>query len=219
MIPLIRTSYTQELAEKLGHARPDEHQQLQAALKAVDEEEGRMARLLASGRITEAVWDSLWAEWQDRRSKLRQTIETLDEARETHVSNLETALGFIAKIGVLYNGLERADQKELLRQVVQQVIVNAEGTIRLELRAPFAYLKELTDEIREVSSRLEGNERETKTDSLRTVRDGTNCSSWLQECWNNRNLSEQSPDLHRSVFIQRIQFPYHAHLVRLSTLD
>ncbi|MBN8590677.1 MAG: recombinase family protein [Anaerolineae bacterium] len=219
MIPLIRASYTQELAEKLGHAHPDERQQLQAALKAVDEEEGRMARLLASGRITEAVWDSLWAEWQDRRSKLRQTIETLDEARETHVSNLDSALGFIAKIGVLYNGLERADQKELLRQVVQQVIVNAEGTIRLELRAPFAYLKELTDEIREVSSRLEGSERGTKTDSPETVRNGAECSSWLQDSWNNRNLSEQSPDLHRSVFIQRIQFPYHAHLVRLSTLD
>jgi len=50
------------------------------------------------------------------------------------------------------------------------VIVNADGTIRLERRAPFAYLKELTDEMREVSSRLEGNGRGTKTDSLTTVR-------------------------------------------------
>ena len=50
------------------------------------------------------------------------------------------------------------------------MIVNADGTIRLERRAPFAYLKELTDEMREVSSRLEGNGRGTKTDSLTTVR-------------------------------------------------
>jgi hypothetical protein len=30
-----------------------------------------MARLFAGGKITEAVWDSLWHEWQDRRNKIR----------------------------------------------------------------------------------------------------------------------------------------------------
>jgi hypothetical protein len=49
--------------------------------------------------------------------------------------------------------LEGSDQKELLRQVVERVIVNTEGTIQLELRTPFAYLKDLTDEVRSANCR------------------------------------------------------------------
>lgn len=97
LIPIIRASYTHELAERLGHLRPDERFQLKAALKAVDEEEARMARLFASGKITESVWDNLWAEWQDRRHKLRRGFEILDQGQETHINNLDAALEIIAK--------------------------------------------------------------------------------------------------------------------------
>jgi hypothetical protein len=107
-------SYTHELAEKLGHIRPDERLQFQAALKVVDEEEARMARLFASGKITDSVWDNLWAEWQDRRNKLRLNLELVEQEREIHINN---------------------------------VVVNSGGAILLELRTPFAYLRDLTDEI------------------------------------------------------------------------
>jgi hypothetical protein len=63
LIPLIRESYSDELARKLGHLRPSECDELQASLRAVDEEEARMARLFAAGKITERVWDNLWVEW------------------------------------------------------------------------------------------------------------------------------------------------------------
>lgn len=182
LIPLIRMSYTHELAEKLGHLRPDERLQLQSALKAVDEEESRMARLFASGKITESVWDNLWAEWQDRRHKLRWSLETVDQEREIHINNLDTALGIIANIGVLYNSLERSDQKELLRQVVERVIVNSEGTILLELRTPFAYLRDLTDEIRSVNRR-EGNRPQMKIGGDVSADPQPICSHWLQVSW------------------------------------
>lgn len=182
LIPLIRTSYTHELAERLGHLRPDERSQLKAALKAVDEEEARMMRLYATGKITESVWDNLWAEWQDRRHKLRRSFEILEQAQETHINNLDAALEIIAKIGVLYNSLERGDQKELLRQVVERVVVNNEGRIRLELRTPFAYLKDLTDEIRSVSRR-EGRRSEMKTGRIIPASIQEQCSNWLQVSW------------------------------------
>lgn len=103
-------------------------------MKAVDEEEARMARLFASGKITEAVWDNLWTEWQDRRSKLRQSLETVQQEQEFHISNLDAAFGIDRKIGELFNSLECSDRKELQRQVVERVIVNAEGIVKLELR-------------------------------------------------------------------------------------
>ncbi|MBK9750606.1 MAG: hypothetical protein IPO91_28115 [Chloroflexi bacterium] len=112
-------------------------------------------RLLAAGKITEVIWDSLWSEWQDRRRQLRQSLETLDQDRAFHIDNLDAALRIIARIGTLYNGLQQQDQKELLRQMVERVVVNHEGKVRLELRAPFAYLKDLTDEVRMMNGRSE----------------------------------------------------------------
>ena len=47
----------------------------------------------------------------------------------------------------------RLSKKELLRQVIERVVVEAEGRIRLALRTPFAYLKDLMDEIRSVNRR------------------------------------------------------------------
>lgn len=62
LLPHIRDSYTDEIARKLGHLDPSESDKLEKALRTVDEEEARMARLFASGKITEKVWDHLWTE-------------------------------------------------------------------------------------------------------------------------------------------------------------
>jgi hypothetical protein len=150
LIPLIRESYTDELARKLGHLRPSEREELEAALRAVDEEEARTARLYAAGKITERVWDNLWAEWQDRRRTLQINLEALQQKQTFHVRNLDAALTIIAKVGILYSKLERGDQKDLLRQMVERVVVNPEGTIiRLELLPPFSYLRHVTKRVQD----------------------------------------------------------------------
>jgi len=43
-------------------------------------------------------------------------FRALQYQRETHITNLGVALQMIAKVGIVYNSLERSDQKELLRQ-------------------------------------------------------------------------------------------------------
>ncbi len=61
--------------------------------------------------------------------------------------NLDAALTIIAKVGILYNKLGRSDQKELLRQMVERVVVNPEGMIiRLELFPPFYYLRQVIEQ-------------------------------------------------------------------------
>ena len=133
-IPAIRARYTQDLAEVLGHLRPDERLRLEAALKAVDEEEARSLRLYAAGKITERIWENIWREWQDRRTILRSSLESLQYQSETHITNLDTALAIIAQVAVVYNSPERSDQKELLHQMVERVVVNPAGKVKLELR-------------------------------------------------------------------------------------
>jgi hypothetical protein len=160
MIPLIRNSYNEEIADKLGRMRPDQRADLERKLKDIDEEEARALRLYTIGKITDRVWENLWSEWQDRRRTLRHALESLQAHNDVHIANLDAALTIIAKVGILYNKLERSSQKKLLHEMVYRVVVCPKGTIRrMELLPPFAYLKEVTDRVRNGS----GFEGKTKT--------------------------------------------------------
>jgi hypothetical protein len=166
LIPLIRESYSDEIARRLGHVGPTERKALQSALRAVDEEEARAARLFASGKITEHVWDNLWAEWQDRRLRLQGNIEALQHQRDHHIATLDAALRIIAKVGIIYSKLERSDQRDLLRQMIERVIVDPEDTqIRLELLPPFSYLRQVTERVKKQGEDVVYSEK-TKTSSL-----------------------------------------------------
>ncbi len=162
-LPAIRSVYTSDIALKMGHVRPNERKQLEDALKAVDEEEARAVRLFAAGKITEAIWDSLWREWQDRRNLLRNTLEALQMRRQTHIDNLDAALQVISHIGIVYNKLSRDDKRELLRQMVERVIVDSAGNAKLELHTPFAYLHDISDQICSSSEESEGTPEEKET--------------------------------------------------------
>jgi DNA invertase Pin-like site-specific DNA recombinase len=102
-IPSIQAVYTSDIARKMGHLRPDERKELEAALKAIDDEEARAVRLFAAGKITEVIWDNLWREWQDRRNQLRCTLDSLQERQQTHIENLDMALQVISNVGIVYN--------------------------------------------------------------------------------------------------------------------
>src|SRR5690606_24997003 len=159
-IPEIRASYTDDVARRLGIFRTDQRQELTRRLKEVDEEETRSLRLYSAGKLTDRAWDQLWTEWNDRKRTLRHALDSLDVDNETHISNLDAAISVIAKVGVLYSKLDRSNQKRLLREMVNRIVLSPEGAIlRMELLPPFAYLKEVTDRVRGSASDTE----ETKT--------------------------------------------------------
>ncbi len=172
-LPTIRAFYKHDLVEKLGLARPDERKLMTDALTAIDQEEARMARLLASGKISEDVWNGLWAEWQERRNRLRSNLDSIAQRQEFHIDNLETALGIIAQVGSLYNRLEVSARRELLLHMVKQVVVNTDGRIVLELNAPFAYLKDLSD-------RAKGSSEPPAKMQTSDASDDIGCSVWVQ---------------------------------------
>ena len=121
LVPIIQDCYTADLAEKLGHNRPSERGRIEAALKAIDEQEARSLRLFAAGKISEDVWDNLWAEWQDRRCTLKESLVSAKQEKQYHIAHLDDALHIIAKIGVLfrctvpdYSGTVSTQQREEL---------------------------------------------------------------------------------------------------------
>ena len=143
LLPLIRAEFERDVTNQVNN-NPKQKSDLEAALKAIDEEEARAARLFAAGKISDSVRDNLWAEWQDRRNRVRTNLAAAEANPECHVNNLEDALNIFSKIGVLHEKPGRKHQKELLRQVVKQVVVNPAGEIiQLELLPPFAYLNKL----------------------------------------------------------------------------
>ncbi len=162
LLPLIRASYTHELAEQMGIIPPDEKIKLQNKLKEIDAEEVRLARMMASGKISEATWDELWREWQEQREQIRRMIESLEMQQMHHIDNLESALQIIAVIGKLYNGLQRKDQKEVLRQIADRVVVNENGSVKLVLRSLFAYLSELSGEVGAIQAQQQKKSGKTK---------------------------------------------------------
>jgi DNA invertase Pin-like site-specific DNA recombinase len=173
VLPSVRAAYTAEVAQRLGHLRPDEAQTLRAALKAIDQEESRALRLFAIGKISEPVWDQLWSDWQQRRHGLTVQLHALQQNQEVYITNLNDALTLIAKIGILYSKLERSHQKDLLRHIVERVVVDPEGRIiRMELLPPFAYLNTL---FHQVTARNTGND----AGKTKTSQQAGQCSDWL----------------------------------------
>ena len=148
MIPILRECYHADLQNKLGHLSPDEKDLIEQELDNINREEERTLRLFASGKVSEEIWSNLWKEWQDQRQKLTERMESLEKKSDFHISNLDSALHIISKIGVLYDGLNFKQKRNLLRDVVDRVVVDPSGNIlRVELKSPFAYLTQLKDQV------------------------------------------------------------------------
>jgi len=211
-LPIIRAYYKHDLADKLGLARPDERKLMTDALTAIDQEETRMARLLASGKISEAVWDGLWAEWQERRNRLRSNLDSVAQQQEFHIDNLETALAIIAQVGSLYNRLEVSARRELLLHMVKQVVVNTDGEIVLELNAPFAYLKDLSDR----AKRSGENPAKMQTSG---ASDSAGCSDCVQRVSTAWFKLEQLHGERIARFFPVITFPQREQCARYSTVN
>jgi len=214
-MPVIREAYTQEIAEKLGHLRPSEQQELEAALKAVVEEEARVARLYAAGKITDDVWDALWAEWLDKRRTIQSSLASLNRQHEAHISDLDAALTIIAKVGILYNNLEPCSQRDVLRDMVDKIVVDRAGNIvRMDLLSPFAYLKRLTDRVRREAS-SEGTERNENSGADAAVPE---CSDCTASGGPDESLIEpQTLPIAMIEFLHSISFPQQKVIDRLST--
>ena len=195
LTPRIRHYYIEEVADKLGRLRPDERAEIERTLKAINEEEARVLRLYAAGMVSEENWLDLWQEWQDKRQRLRGSLALLDQRCETYINDLDDALTIIAKLGILYETLPFADQRELLRNVVERVVLNPEGTIlRVDLLPPFAYLKQVSDRV----SGWDGSTSENPAEN-QTSGSSTGCSSGVLDCGRYRTRTYNLLDVNETL--------------------
>lgn len=74
----MRIAFEEEVTNGLGDP-VSERKRIEKALADLNEEEARTARLFAAEKITEKVWDQLWAEWADKRASLQNLLKLLHE--------------------------------------------------------------------------------------------------------------------------------------------
>ena len=91
----------------------------------------------------------MWTEWQDRRRTLRDNLEHLSNSANVHIEHLDDALNIIVRIGVLFKEASFVQQKALLAEVLEKVIVDAEGNVlSLELMPPCTYLSTIVGAVK-----------------------------------------------------------------------
>jgi hypothetical protein len=125
---------------------------------------------------------------------------------------LDAALTIIAKVGILYGKLERSDQKDLLRQMIERVVVNPEGMIvRLELLPPFSYLRHVTERVQKSGgSAVEGK---TKTSAM-----AGQCSDYVQSDDRNPTENEQTTLSLASDFLEYLELTRYPQRLTLEQL-
>jgi len=114
-------------------------------------------------------------------------------------------------MGILYTTLSRSDQRELLRNVIERVVVNHEGEIaRVDLLPPFSYLRDVCDRVRGGEGVSSQTQAESKTDDASAT-----CSSKVLECELGRTSIEHFQGCTTSEFLHLIGFSQSAMLSQL----
>jgi hypothetical protein len=93
------------------------------------------------------IYEQLTRECQEERIRVDGMLTQLEAEEADHVTNLDAALAVIAQIGEKFAKCSEQQQRAILLQLVERVVINAKGRIkRLELKPPFKYLVDLEDQ-------------------------------------------------------------------------
>lgn len=185
-LPLIHELYRSEV-EALYINPDDEIQRLNAILDDIKHEQDRVMRLYIKKEVTEEQWGGLWRDWQDRQNAVQRELALVSQTPASLVQTLDESLELLNQLSQLYGTLTREDQREILRCVVEKVVVDAKGIVlALELHPPFAYLAWLIDEAKKILARRDRMKNATHFVGGVTQVDEQLCSRYFLESWETR---------------------------------
>lgn len=145
LLPKIRTAYMSDVSHYTRDIKA-ERKALETRQRKLDERELNLWRAFTEHGMRPQFYESLAKECQQERAKIQMLIQQLAAEQETSVSNLDAALQVLAEIGVRYIQCAPSQQRAILLQMVERVILTAEGLIsRIEWKPPFCYIQSLRD--------------------------------------------------------------------------
>jgi site-specific DNA recombinase len=166
LIPTIRDIYKAEIRQVSSGDRDSQRDSLTRQLAQLKEEEARLGRLLITGKMSEATYDRLRAEWQDKLRNIEIALADLERDTTIHLDDLDVALALLAKIEYIYPRLEEKQQATLLQVLAKQIMITPEGEIiGQELHSPFVYLRSIADDF-DSSNPLERGSEQVRLGAL-----------------------------------------------------
>lgn len=143
IIPQIRRIYLSDL-NNYAFARNSEQPSLEQALERAKEKELNLWRAFTEHGMRAETFEKLAHEYQDEQDRITFALKAIQQENRETIANLDAALSIIAQIGERYSRQDSTRQRDILRQVVDRVVIDLHGhVLRLELKSPFIYLHQL----------------------------------------------------------------------------
>jgi len=140
-VPAIRAIYHEHFKKLKGPDADKRLAELKITVKRIQAEEADFARLFAHKKLSEANYDILRQESQERLMKARQEIRRLENGHCALIDGLELAIIMLSKAHQLYRRLTETCQVRLLQILFERIIIDTEGRIvDFTLNPPFEYL-------------------------------------------------------------------------------
>jgi hypothetical protein len=100
------------------------------------------------------LYETLAKECQEERRRLEAMLENIEAEEIDHIANLDAALDIIATIGERFAKCSPEQQRAILLQMVERVIIHRGGRIKtIEWKPPFCYLYQLSQDTEEQQTR------------------------------------------------------------------
>jgi len=124
-----------------------ERRALQIRQHKLDEKELNLWRAFTDHGMRPQIYERLTKECVEEREKLKVLLARMETERGDFIANLDAALQVLAEIGERYAKCAQEQQRAILLQMVERVILTAEGRIRqVEWKPPFCYIQSLQDD-------------------------------------------------------------------------
>jgi hypothetical protein len=140
-LPEIRAIYQSHIKHLTAADLKVRLAELQRQTAQLRQEEARIARLFAMGKLSEEVYDQLRAEWQEKALHAENRLANLEREVGNYLDDLDMALMLLTKVEMLYDRLGEKERRTLLQILARRIIVDANGEIiDYNLHSPFTYL-------------------------------------------------------------------------------
>jgi DNA invertase Pin-like site-specific DNA recombinase len=143
IVPDLRKAYVTDIT-RFTRNKVNDRKMLEVRRKKLEEKELNLWRAFTDHGMRPQIYESLTRECNEERLRVEEMLRRLEEEQGDYIGNLDAALAIISQIGEKFAKCTEVQQRAILLQMVERVIVDAEGWIkRLELKPPFHYLIEL----------------------------------------------------------------------------
>ena len=148
MVPFMREHFERHLSHKLKPNKTHA-EKLEQELASVKQQRKIAYREYVQGVVIQEEWRAMAANLQYRRQILENELSNMDREQSVILHDLDTALEILHRISELYARLEVKQQRELLRLVVNQFIVDEQGIItEVVLHPPFLYVMDVQESVK-----------------------------------------------------------------------